>query len=86
MKDPFRKKSFWIILISLFLIIILFPPFHSVDNHGWKFVFNFRVNETIWLRRLSFEIMIAFLLNYMGHLIFRNTRANKGILPGPGRR
>jgi len=32
MKYPFQKKSFWIALASLFLIICLFPPFRVLDR------------------------------------------------------
>ncbi len=69
MKYPFQKKSFWIILTVSFLTIFLFPPF-IIYRSGvvwWEFfTFNYPIDERI----LIFEMIIAFLLNYLGHLIF----------------
>jgi hypothetical protein len=72
MKYPFGKKSFWIIFIASYLIIFLFPP--SVDHWNgvtqWGFFSDILYAHPIEVRMLIFEMIIAFLLNYLGHLIF----------------
>lgn len=75
MKYPFQKKSFWIILVVSFLIIFLYPPYYipvtSFKHYRfWGFFWDISYNESIHLRMLIFEMVIAFLLNYLGHLIF----------------
>jgi len=83
MKYPFQKKSFWIILVGFLSIIFLFPPtigvrsvpseipaLRYVDISDWEFLFNLRPYTTIRLTFLIFEIVLAFLLTYLGYLIF----------------
>ena len=78
MKYPFQKKSFWIILAVLFLIIFLFPPvyyYSALDRsmyefEGWIFFFDLGRYQGIALEMLLFEMIIAFSLNYLGYLIF----------------
>jgi len=82
-KYPFLKKSFWIILVALYLIIFLFPP--SIESSGlgsgqmeWIFYFDIPAYYPLDIRTLIFEMIIAFLLNYLGHLIFSKPEKNKG--------
>jgi hypothetical protein len=79
MKYSFQKKSFWIILAGSFLIIFLFPPVIGVkykpgygilDSSDWESLFSIGPRQTIRSTILIFEIVLAFLLNYLGHLIF----------------
>jgi hypothetical protein len=75
MKYPFQKKSFWIILIISYLIIVIFPPSVDLSWHGsgltlWQFFSDIPYDHPIEVRVLIFEMIIAFLLNYLGHLIF----------------
>jgi hypothetical protein len=71
MKYPFQKKSFWIIFAILFLIIFLFPPIRSESGYTeWRMLFDIQSYEPTEMRMLIFELIIAFLLNYLGHLIF----------------
>ena len=72
MKDPFKRKSFWIILGGLFLVILLFPPFYHafVGGGGWKIFNDIESWQNINLTKLSLMI-IVFSLNYLGHLFFR---------------
>ena len=91
MKYPFQKKSFWIILVVSFSIIFLFPPiigFKSIRTPSgcvdfipisdWKLLFAIEPNTTIRLTILIFEIVLVFLINYLGHLIFSKPEINKG--------
>lgn len=71
MKYPFQKKSFWIIFATLLLLIFLFPP--VVTDHGWtewQMFFDIWYSNHIEVRKLIFETVIAFLLNYLAHLVF----------------
>lgn len=72
MKYPFQKKSFWIILAVLFLVIFLFPPFYRYkDFAGYDFFFYpVGAHYTIALERIIFEMIIAFILSYLVSLIF----------------
>ncbi|PIV21214.1 MAG: hypothetical protein COS40_08550 [Deltaproteobacteria bacterium CG03_land_8_20_14_0_80_45_14] len=71
MKYPFQKKSFWIIFTILFLMIFLFPPIINRDGYTeWRGVFDIQSYEPTEVRMLTFEMIISFLLNYLGHLIF----------------
>jgi hypothetical protein len=75
MKYPFQKKSFWIILVASFVVIFFIPPYyipiHSFKGYRfWDFFWNISYNDSIHLRMLIFEMVVAFLLNYLGHLIF----------------
>lgn len=72
MKYPFQKKSFWIILTGSFLIIFLFPPFIYYPGTiiGPYFFISW---GPIDVRIFIFEMVVAFLLNYLGHLVFSKT-------------
>jgi len=77
-KYPFQKKSFWIILVVLFLVIFLFLPVYSYSTldraaykfGGWEFFFDLGSYHGIAPGMLLFEMIIALLLNYLGYLIF----------------
>jgi len=71
MKDPFQRKSFWIILGGLFLVILLSPPFYDafVVSGESKILSDIISWQSIHLRKLILMI-IAFTLNYLGHLLF----------------
>jgi len=79
MKYPLHKKSFWITLASLFLIICLIPPYRILVNvhegfaiyheGGFDFFFNLGEAQSISWGMLILEMMIAFLLDYLVHLI-----------------
>ena len=77
MKYPFQKKSFWIIFVILFLMIFLFPPIITQGGYtNWRMLFDIESYEPIEVRMLIFEMIIAFLLNYLGHLIFSKPLEN----------
>jgi hypothetical protein len=62
MTYPFQKKSFWIILVGSFSIIFLFPPLITNPITGYS---EWRTSEVrFWILTL----ILAFLLNYLGHL------------------
>ena len=79
MTYPFKKRSFWIVLSTSLLIIFLFPPVFIARNvTWWDFFFTMRgfflTGRPINVGTLIFEIMILFLLNYLGHLIFSKSK------------
>lgn len=87
MKYPFQKKSFWIILTGSLLIIFLFTPtiglrptpssrFPLVEISDWTFLFKIQPH-TVFRPIIIFEIVVAFLLNYLGHLIFSKPAKNQ---------
>jgi hypothetical protein len=91
MKYPFKKASFWIILIISCLISFFNPPRITPE---WYQRAQYRISKLYpsdelwptdpyyshfpidWKRIISF-IVIIFLLDYFGHLIFLKLRTKK---------
>ena len=84
---PFRRKTFWIICVLSFAIILLFPPItgrltssYLPDREwrymDWKLSFSIQPHESIHLRMLLFELQAVLYANYLGHffLIKRKER------------
>jgi thiosulfate reductase cytochrome b subunit len=72
MKNPIQKKSFWIIWAASCLIIFLFPPLITNPIGGYT---EWETSEVgFWI----FILILALILNYLGHLIFLKSKKIKG--------